>query len=165
MWVETLLVVGIIGAVSLAAVVIAGGAGLAARRTPTASGRLAVAIFAVGFVSSFVNPSLQQANYPMIVFAVAMLAATIRRDAADHLTTALSGIGAGPPERASAAHAPPVESAASATAASPTPVIAAVEGSAHASARQTGANPALAKNIARVRRRMRSRTVGIRSRE
>jgi O-antigen ligase len=74
MWVETLLDVGIIGAVPLAAVVIAGGAGLAARRAPTASGRLAVAIFAVGFVSSFVNPSLQQANYPMIVFAVAMLA-------------------------------------------------------------------------------------------
>jgi hypothetical protein len=33
-----------------------------------------MAVFAAALISSFVNPSLQQANYPMIVFAVVMLA-------------------------------------------------------------------------------------------
>ena len=63
MWVETLLDVGLIGAVPLAAFVIAGGAGLLRGRVKTASEQLAVALFVVALLSSFVNPSLQQANY------------------------------------------------------------------------------------------------------
>ena len=40
---------------------------------------LALAIFVVALLASFVNPSLQQPNYPMIVFAVVLLAAPFAR--------------------------------------------------------------------------------------
>lgn len=75
MWVETLLDVGILGTVPLAALLIAGGLALTRYDGPrTPSHQLAVAIYATAFLSSFVNPSLQQANYPMIVFGVVLLA-------------------------------------------------------------------------------------------
>lgn len=74
MWVETLLDVGIAGTLPLALAVIAGAAGLRRWTSASPSRRLAVAVFAAALISSFVNPSLQQANYPMIVFAVVMLA-------------------------------------------------------------------------------------------
>lgn len=74
MWVETLLDVGVIGTAPLAIAVIAAAAGLRRRTTAVGSHRLAIAVFAAALISSFVNPSLQQANYPMIVFAVVMLA-------------------------------------------------------------------------------------------
>jgi O-antigen ligase len=74
MWVETLLDVGIVGTAPLVMAVFAGAVGLRKRTPATASRRLAVAVFAAALISSFVNPSLQQANYPMIVFAVVMLA-------------------------------------------------------------------------------------------
>ena len=75
MWVESLLDVGLVGTVPLAALLIAGG--LALRRSDgerTAERQLAFAIYVTALLSSFVNPSLQQANYPMIVFAVVLLA-------------------------------------------------------------------------------------------
>jgi hypothetical protein len=74
MWVETLLDVGVIGTAPLAIAVIAAAAGLRRRTTAVGSHRLAMAVFAAALISSFVNPSLQQANYPMIAFAVVMLA-------------------------------------------------------------------------------------------
>ena len=73
MWIETLLDVGLIGAVPLAGFLIAGGLALGRRRR-TRSGQLALAVYATALASSFVNPSLQQANYPMIVFATVLLA-------------------------------------------------------------------------------------------
>jgi O-antigen ligase len=73
MWIETLLDVGLIGAVPLAGLVIAGAFALGRRRRAP-SRQLAVAIYATALASSFVNPSLQQANYPMIVFATVLLA-------------------------------------------------------------------------------------------
>jgi O-antigen ligase len=73
MWIETLLDVGLIGAVPLAGFVIAGAFALGRRRRAP-SRQLAVAIYATALASSFVNPSLQQANYPMIVFATVLLA-------------------------------------------------------------------------------------------
>jgi hypothetical protein len=53
--------------------VIAGAFALGRRRRAP-SRQLAVAIYATALASSFVNPSLQQANYPMIVFATVLLA-------------------------------------------------------------------------------------------
>jgi hypothetical protein len=73
MWIETLLDVGLIGAVPLAGFVIAGAFALGRRRR-SPSRQLAIAIYATALASSFVNPSLQQANYPMIVFATVLLA-------------------------------------------------------------------------------------------
>ena len=75
MWIETLLDVGLVGAVPLIGLVIAGGQGLRRHGPggPTATQQLAVAVYVTALASSFVNPSLQQANYPMIVFAVVLL--------------------------------------------------------------------------------------------
>jgi O-antigen ligase len=75
MWIETLLDVGLIGTVALVGLVIAGARSLHrhGRGGVAPSQQLATAIFATALASSFVNPSLQQANYPMIVFAVVLL--------------------------------------------------------------------------------------------
>jgi O-antigen ligase len=73
MWVETLLDVGLVGTIPLAGLLIAGGVAVVRRRR-THSGHLAIAIYVTAFASSFVNPSLQEANYPMVVFATVLLA-------------------------------------------------------------------------------------------
>jgi O-antigen ligase len=73
LWIETLLDVGVIGVIALTGFLVAGGLALGRRRRGR-SGQLAVAIFVTALASSFVNPSLQQANYPMIVFATVLLA-------------------------------------------------------------------------------------------
>jgi O-antigen ligase len=72
MWIETLLDVGLIGTVPLAGLLIAGAFAVGRRRAP--SRQLAVAIYATALASSFVNPSLQEPNYTMVVFATVLLA-------------------------------------------------------------------------------------------
>jgi O-antigen ligase len=91
MWVETLLDTGMFGVLPLAAFVAAGG--LAMKRwvnRGSASHRLAVSVYVVALLSSFVNPSLQQANYPMILFATVLLA---RPSVAGGITAAVGSRG------------------------------------------------------------------------
>jgi O-antigen ligase len=72
MWIETLLDVGLIGTVPLVGLLIAGAFAVGRRRAP--SRQLAVAIYATALASSFVNPSLQEPNYTMVMFATVLLA-------------------------------------------------------------------------------------------
>jgi O-antigen ligase len=71
-WVEVLLDTGVMGCAALGLAVISGGMDVwrVRRRKPWLG-----ALFAMCFVSSFVNPSLQQANYTMILFGLVLLGA------------------------------------------------------------------------------------------